>query len=92
MAGGLCYSDEEPESRGVFKAARSAKRGGARRGGGPAPKRRKKVVQEFDTNVFEVGLACLANQRELATGDAEICKSCTGVFSKFSKLTMEEEQ
>ena len=44
MAGGLCYSDEEPESRGVFKAARSAKRGGARRGGGPAPKRRKKVV------------------------------------------------
>ena len=40
MAGGLNYSDEEPASRGLFKAVRKEKRG---RGGAPA-KRRKKVV------------------------------------------------
>lgn len=47
MAGGLCYSDEEPDRRGIFKAARSAKRGGGgvRRGGGnPEPKKRRKKV------------------------------------------------
>lgn len=49
-------------------------------------------MQEFDTNVFEVTLDCLENKGEVATGDAEICKICSGVFSKFSKLTTENEQ
>ena len=46
-------------------------------------------VQEFDTNVFQVTLDCLENKGEIATGDAEICKQCAGVFSKLSKLSIE---
>lgn len=88
MAGGLCYSDEEPASRGVFKAMRKEKR----KGGGAKKARRAKVVQEFDTNVFEVQLDCLAQEAELATGDAEICNTCTAVFNKYSKTTEEKDQ
>ena len=43
--------------------------------------------QEFDTNVFEVKLNCLADQGEMATGDAEICEHCQAVFNQSSKLT-----
>ena len=102
MAGGLCDSDSDDgaERRAVFKAVRSEKRkvrrGGA--GGGPGKKDQNPVVvpkkynQEFDTNVFEVKLDCLENKGEIATGDAEICTKCFGVFSKLSKLTDEAEQ
>ena len=88
MAGGLCYSDDGSNNRGIFKEKRAAKRG--RGGGGAKQKRRRKVVQEFDTNVFEVTLDCLENKGEVATGDAEICPTCSGVFNKFSKLTTED--
>lgn len=43
--------------------------------------------QEFDTNVFEVALECLANKGSMATGDAELCEGCQAVFSKQSVLT-----
>ena len=75
--------------RGVFKAMRSEKRSkrggdgsGVGRGGGGGglfsapnlpPQKRQKYAQEFDTNVFEVKLNCLASQKEVATGDAELC-------------------
>ena len=85
MAGGLCYSDEEPSRRGVFKAMRSEKRGGPK-------KRKRKVVQEFDTNVFEIKMDCLENKVAIATGDAELCKNCGGVFSKYSNLSMEKDE
>ena len=84
LAGGLCESDEEDgvARRGVFKAMRSEKR--SKRGGGGGggaglfsanlpPQKREKYAQEFDTNVFEVKLNCLASQKEVATGDAELC-------------------
>lgn len=44
-------------------------------------------AQEFDTNVFEVKLDCLADKGQIATGDAEICEKCGAVFNKFSVLT-----
>ena len=47
-------------------------------------------AQEFDTNVFEVKLDCLADKGQLATGDAEICIKCQAVFNKFSVLTERE--
>ena len=54
--------------------------GGVGRGGGGLlsapnlpPQKRQKYAQEFDTNVFEVKLNCLASQKEVATGDAELC-------------------
>ena len=37
--------------------------------------------QEFDTNVFEVKLNCLADKGQIATGDAEICERCQAVFN-----------
>ena len=86
MAGGLCYSDEEPSRRGVFKAVRANNRVKV------GQKKRRKFVQEFDTNVYEVALNCLENKGNLATGDAELCTTCAGVFSKFSKITLEEDQ
>ena len=43
--------------------------------------------QEFDTNVFEVALDCLANKGQLATGDAEICPKCQAVFNSTSTIT-----
>ena len=54
-------------------------------------KKREVFVQEFDTNVFQVSLECLEKKTEIATGDAEICKNCSGVFSKFSKIVIEAE-
>jgi len=44
-------------------------------------KKANKYHVEVDTNVFEVKLACLRENVELATGDAEICKSCKAVFN-----------
>ena len=93
MAGNLCGSDEEDGSnrRQVFKAMRSQKRSGTSRKGVDEPKR-EKFQQEFDTNVFQVALECLENKGEVATGDAEICKTCSGVFSKISQIVTEGEQ
>ena len=86
MAGDLCDSDsdEGEERRANFKALRGAKRESTKQ---EAPG--QKYNQEFDTNVFEVKLDCLENKGEVATGDAQICTSCSGVFSSISKLTTE---
>ena len=54
-------------------------------------KKTNKRVHEFDTNVFQVNLDCLVNEGEVATGDAVLCQECSAVFSKFSSMTMEEE-
>ena len=90
MAGGLCYSDDGSSRRENFKAVRSNKPVSRASAAGPQKKRRK-VVQEFDTNVYEVALDCLENKGELATGDAELCTTCTGVFNKFSQITQEDK-
>ena len=90
MAGDLCDSDSDDgaERRVMFKAVRSEKRGTR---GGTNEQKPKTYKNEFDTNVFEVKLDCLENKGEVATGDAVICQTCSGVFSKFSKLTLEAE-
>jgi len=51
-------------------------------------KNKKKHVfrQEFDTNVFEVALACLEHKGQVATGDPEICAKCKAVFNQGSKI------
>ena len=49
-----------------------------------------KYRQEFDTNVFEVKLSCLAEQGEMATGDAEMCTKCQAVFNQHSVLTEQD--
>ena len=46
----------------------------------------KAYRQEVDTNIYQVKLACLKDQAEMATGDAEVCETCLGVFNKFSKI------
>ena len=53
-------------------------------------KKANKYVVEVDTNVFEVKLACLKENVELATGDAEFCKTCKAVFNSFSKISNKE--
>ena len=99
MAGGLCDSDDEDgaQRRAVFKAVRSEKRStrgadSSGAGAGAQATNSKKYNQEFDTNVFEVKLDCLENKGEVATGDAQLCKTCSGVFSKLSKLATETDQ
>lgn len=53
-----------------------------------APKAdREQYAIEFDTNVFKIALECLQNKGQLATGDAEFCTSCKGVFNQSSVLT-----
>jgi len=54
-----------------------------------AKKDRQQYAIEFDTNVFKVALECLQNKGQYATGDAEFCAECKGVFNKFS-TTVEE--
>lgn len=46
-----------------------------------------KYALEFDTNVFEVTLDCLANKGQMATGDAEFCTQCQAVFNQKSTIT-----
>ena len=53
-------------------------------------KKANKYHVEVDTNVFEVKLACLKDNVELATGDAEFCKSCKAVFNNYSKISQKE--
>lgn len=53
-------------------------------------KKANKYVVEVDTNVFQVSLACLKDNVELATGDPELCKKCNAVFNSFSKITVNQ--
>ena len=39
-------------------------------------KKARKYRHEFDTNVTQVSLSCLANKAEVATGDPFICSRC----------------
>ena len=55
-----------------------------------APRERHNV--EFDTNIFKISLECLQNRGQLATGDAQFCNSCNGVFNHTSSIAMEGEQ
>ena len=50
-----------------------------------------KYYVEVDTNVFEIALDCLNNKTEIATGDAEICKGCAGVFNYKSEINASTE-
>lgn len=36
--------------------------------------------------MFEVALSCLADKGNMATGDAEICSKCQGVFNMTSVI------
>jgi len=85
LAGDLNLSDQEDNAvqRGQIKSANKKIR--QKKG-----KKANKYHVEVDTNVFEVKLACLKDNVELATGDAEFCKTCKAVFNSFSKITIED--
>lgn len=53
---------------------------------------RERIEVEFDTNIFKVSLECLQNRGQLATGDAEFCSTCKGVFNKTSAIITEGDQ
>lgn len=53
---------------------------------------RERIEVEFDTNIFKVSLDCLQDRGQLATGDAEFCSTCKGVFNKTSVIVTEEEK
>ena len=84
LSGELGLSDDEDGERKrvmiiTQKQAKRAKRG--------APVKKKQVFrQEFDTNVFEVALACLEHKGQIATGDPEFCQRCKAVFNQQSKI------
>lgn len=83
---GLSDSDDGEVKRGMFKMQKMEKR--SKRKAKPAAKPKKKQVfrQEFDTNVFEVALACLEHKGLIATGDPEICQKCKAVFNQHSAI------
>ncbi|CDW82116.1 type a von willebrand factor domain-containing protein [Stylonychia lemnae] len=57
--------------------------------------KRRKHKQDVDTNVFQISMACLKDQGELATGDPYFCTNCDAVFNLHSKIEenkAEEEQ
>lgn len=85
LGGQLNLSDCEggAEERNIRRNFKSQKRAVQK-------KAKKKFIQEFDTNVFEVGLKCLADKGQMATGDAEICAKCQAVFNKNSMITERE--
>ena len=93
MAGSLDASDDEEGQlrRQQYKAIKSEARSefalSANQPQNAQSLKPSSHYQEFDTNVFEVNLDCVAKTGECATGDAEICNSCKGVFNKFSQLT-----
>ena len=72
LGGDLNLSDcEEGANERVFRREyKSSKRAAAN------VVQRDVYRQEFDTNVFEVKLDCLADKGQLATGDAEVCTRC----------------
>lgn len=59
---------------------------------GAAKQARERIEVEFDTNIFKVSLECLQNRGQLATGDAEFCTECKGVFNQTSKIVTEEDK
>jgi len=85
LAGDLNLSDQEDNSvqreqiKEVNKKIRQEK-----------GKKANKYHVEVDTNVFEVKLACLKDNVEIATGDAEFCMSCKAVFNNCSKISQKE--
>ena len=84
LAGELNLSDQEDNNlREHIKQANQERR--QKKG-----RKANKYVVEVDTNVFEVKLACLKDNVELATGDAELCKSCKAVFNSFSKISQSD--
>mmetsp|Transcript_24356 Transcript_24356/g.30227 ORF Transcript_24356/g.30227 Transcript_24356/m.30227 type:complete len:184 (-) Transcript_24356:1514-2065(-) len=81
LDGDLNLSDDESgaQNRRQLRAQRQA-----------APKEdREQYEVEFDTNVFKIQLDCLEHRGQIATGDAEFCTKCKGVFNKESELTTE---
>lgn len=42
--------------------------------------------QQVDTNIYQVALACLKDAAAMATGDPELCKTCSAVFNLHSKI------
>ena len=82
LGGDLNLSDAEDGAvrRGVWKSHKKQKRAVAREANAGVYR------QEFDTNVFEVALDCLAEKGQLATGDAELCTRCQAVFNQMSVL------
>lgn len=81
LGGDLNLSDREDggEVRGQWKTSKARKRATTNQAAGV-------YRQEFDTNVFEVALDCLAEKGQLATGDAELCTRCQAVFNQMSVL------
>ena len=77
LGGGLNLSDCEDgaNERGWRREFKANKRAVNKE------KKAKVFRQEFDTNVFEVALNCLADKGQMATGDAEFCTFCQAVFS-----------
>ncbi len=47
-----------------------------------------KYYVEVDTNVYQISLDCLNSKTEIATGDAEFCKSCQAVMNYQSVITV----
>jgi len=80
LSGELGLSDEEDgeRMRGMIKQSKQAKRAKRKV---PVSKKQQVFRQEFDTNVFEVALACLEHKGQIATGDPEFCQKCKAVFN-----------
>lgn len=72
LGGDLNLSDNE-DGQEMRSMKRNVQK--SRRGAGQIQKAHV-YRQEFDTNVFEVALSCLADKGQMATGDAEICTKC----------------
>ena len=53
---------------------------------------RERIEVEFDTNIFKISLDCLQDRGQLATGDAEFCATCKGVFNRTSVIVTEEDK
>jgi hypothetical protein len=87
LAGDLNLSDCEDNSNVRQEIKKSKKNERKKKG---KNKKANKYVVEVDTNVFQVSLACLKNDVELATGDPELCKKCNAVFNSFSKITVNQ--
>lgn len=85
LAGDLNLSDQEDNSVQREQIKKVNKKIRREKG-----KKANKYHVEVDTNVFEVKLACLKDNVELATGDAEFCKSCKAVFNNYSKISQKE--
>ena len=84
LDGDLGLSDEED---GAAQRANLRKRAAAAQNA-----ERERIEVEFDTNIFKVSLECLQNRGQLATGDANFCTKCKGVFNSTSTIVKEGDQ